>query len=123
MTAVARMIKRRGTTWAIQTWVEGAASADYGRSAKTLATAVNFTAIRTETAKERTTIDVQGEERTVDAQLIATNIAAFDDVEDTTKLAPVITSPSGVKYDAIALGREGDILSFRRIFLIKRRAE
>ena len=62
MSAVARMIKRRGATWYIQNWVEGASSNDYGRTSKTLAASIGFTAIRTETAKERTTIDVSGEE-------------------------------------------------------------
>jgi hypothetical protein len=119
--AVKRLIKRQGRTWQLQAWVEGAASTDYGRTDKTLPTATNITAIRTETAKERTVIDAQGEERTVDAQLLVDDTVDVSSIEDTTKIAPILTSPSGVQYDGIALGREGEIIGFRRIFLSKRR--
>lgn len=119
--ATKRMIKRRGQTWQMQAWIEGAASTDYGRTGKTLPTATDITAIRTETAKERTVIDVQGEERTVDAQLLVNDTVDVSSVEDTTKVAPIFTSPSGVVYDGIALGREGEVIGFRRIFLAKRR--
>ncbi len=121
MSSVRRMITRRGQIWQIQYWVEGAANA-YKRTAKTLSTAVEFTAIRTETAKEKTTIDVRGEERTLGAQLVISDDLDVADIEDTTNIAPVITSPTGVEYDAIALGREGEVLGIRRIFLSKRRA-
>ena len=119
--AVKRMIKRSGQTWQMQIWAEGSISADYGRSNKTLPTTIDITAIRTETAKERAVIDVQGEERTVDAQLIVNDTVDVSSIEDTTKIAPIFTSPSGVEYDGIALGREGELLGFRRVFLMKRR--
>ena len=121
MSAVDRLIARRGESWTIQRWVEGAASAAYGRTDKTLATAEAFTGIRTETAKERSVIDVQGEERTLDAQLLVNDTLNVADIEDTTKITPVIASPTGVQYDAVALGREGEVIGFRRIFLSKRR--
>lgn len=121
MSSVKRLISRRGRTWQIQYWVEGVANA-YKRTGKTLTAAVNFTAIRTETAKEKASISVRGEERTLDAQLLVNMDLDVADVEDTKQISPVITSPSGVQFDAIALGREGEVLNFRRIFLSKRRA-
>ncbi len=121
MSAVKRLLRRRGKTWQIQYWIEGAENV-YKRTAKTLTTAIDFTAIRTETAKEKRTIEVRGEERTLDAQLLVDLDVDVGDIEDTTKITPVITSPTGVKYDAISLGREGEVMDFRRIFLSKRRA-
>ncbi len=121
MSSVKRLLSRRGTTWQIRYWIEGATNA-YKRTNKTLGTAIDFIAIRTETAKEKTTINVRGEERTLDAQLLVDIDLDVSDVEDTTQISPVIISPSGVNYDAIALGREGEVMKFRRIFLSKRRA-
>ncbi len=120
MSSVKRLIARRGQTWRIQYWVEGAIN-QYQRSNKTLGSVVEFKGIRTETAKETSTIEARGEERTLDAQLIVNDSVDVEDIEDTSKIAPVVTSPSGVRYDAMALGREGEIMGFHRIFLSKRR--
>lgn len=120
MSAVKRLIERSGRDWKIQYWIEGPSNA-YRRHERTLAKPKVFKAIRTETAKEITSIEVRGEERTLDAQLLVNDDLDVGDIEDTTKISPVITSPTGVKYDAIALGREGELMKFHRIFLSKRR--
>lgn len=120
--AISRMMTRKGRDWTYETVSEGALNT-YRRSMKTRDAALTVRAIRTETAKERASITVRGEERTVDAQLIILDSVDLSAVEDTTQVAPVFTSPSGVEYDAIALGREGEIVGFRRVFLTKRRAQ
>lgn len=121
MSAVGRLIRRRGKTWNIQYWVEGGVNA-YRRTNKTLSAPIPFLAIRTETAKERAIISARGEERTLDAQLLILEDLDVSDIEDTTKISPVITSPTGIQYDAITLGREGEVMKFNRIFLSKRRS-
>lgn len=125
MTATHRMIERRGKTFTMKRWVTGAVDTDYGRTTSndTLeTTGTTFKAILSETAKERVVVMPSGEERTVDAQLIVKNTLDVSDIDDTTKRAPVIISPDGLTYDAIALGREGEVVKVRRIFLLKRRA-
>lgn len=121
MSAVTRMIARRGRTWLWCLWSESGSN-EYNRTEKVLGAPIDIVAIRTETAKERTTMDVRGQERTLDAQLLVDLSVDVSDVEDTTKIAPIAVSPSGVSYDAIALGREGEVMDFHRIFLSKRRS-
>jgi len=119
--AVIRMISRRGTAWAMKTWVEGSADA-YKDKTRTLSAATNITAIRTETAKEVVKLHMRGEERTIDVQLLMADTVDVSQIEDTTKKAPIVTSPSGEVYDMVAVGREGELLGFRRAFLSKRRS-
>ena len=118
--AVGRMIDRSGRTWIMKTWIEGATNA-YNRTEKTLSDPIEIKGIRTETAKERVVIDSQGQERMLDVTLLIKDSVDVSDVEDTTKKSPLFISPEGFIYEAIALGREGNILDFHRIFLAKQK--
>ncbi len=120
--AVKRMIARRGEAWTIQNWTVGAED-EYKDRARTPASGATITVIRTETAKEGVTIDFRGEKRTIDVQLIVRDDVDVSEIDDSTKAAPLVTSPEGTLYDAIALGREGQIIGFRRIFLSQRRSK
>lgn len=119
--AFARFVERRGEDWTYQLWSYGSVNA-YNRKALTLGSAVDIKAIRTETSKERVVVDVQGQERTLDITLLIKDSVDFSDIEDTTKKSPIFTSPSGIKYEGIALGLEGNVIGFQRVFLSKQRA-
>lgn len=120
--AVARMLERQGETWTYKVWSDGALNA-YKRAAQTLSAGTEVKVLRTETSKEKTDIDVLGQQRTLDATLIVVE-GDIDvaDIEDTTKRSPVFVSPQGLEFEAIALGREGNLMGFHRVFLSKMRA-
>lgn len=116
------LLERAGQNWGVQSWSYDSTS-KYNTKINTLGSMTTIRAIRSETAKERIRRDVRGQDRTIDAQiLVSVDAVDVTDIEDTTKEPPVFTSPSGIKYDAIAVGREAeDILGMRRIFLVQRR--
>ena len=119
--ATKRMVTRLGAGWVMKTWTIGATD-EYKRKARTPDVITNITAIRGETAKETITLNVRGEERTIDVQLLVNDTVDVSTIEDTSFKAPIFVSPTGVNYDGVAVGREGEVVGMRRIFLSRRRA-
>lgn len=114
-------LEKAGQDWSMRSWVTSSMSA-YKNKTRTLGAATTVRAIRSETAKERVRRDIRGQERTIDCQLIVAATIDVTAIEDTTQEPPVFVSPSGVYYDAVAVGREAEsIQGTHRIFLIKRR--
>lgn len=121
MSGVARMIARQGQSWTMTPQVLGSKD-NYGDRAISDDTPIPVKAIRTETAEADAVLTVRGEERKVDVELIVDSSLDVSDIEDTTERAPRFTSPEGIEFDAVAVGREGNIKGFHRIFLSKSRS-
>lgn len=118
-----RVAKKLGqeAEWTTNTWTQGAKD-EYGKYVFTKDAAVTVYPIRVEDPTPDPNLYPWGEDRTVDVQLIVpSDTVGLDDIEDTTKKAPIWTSPQGVVFEAIALGREGFVFGWARIFLEKRR--
>ncbi len=115
-------LRRAGENWTVYYWVEGAEDS-YKDKALTLDGGTTVRGIRSETAKETVRRDVRGQERTIDCQiLVKADAISVTEIEDTRKEPPVFVSPTGVKYDSVAVGRESiPVTGMMRIFLLKQR--
>lgn len=123
---IKRVIDRLGgingepLVWTFHRWTSAGEDA-YNNETFTLdATGVEVNVIRVEDPTPDPNLYPWGENRTVDVQLLVEDtIVGLDDIEDTTRKAPIFKSPNGIKFEAIAMGREGNIFGWARVFLEK----
>lgn len=119
--SIVRLLRRKGQTWGLRTWTESTETA-YNRKRQSLGVATDFTAIRVEDPKPLDSLSARGRTREVEVQLFVRDTLDVSAVEDDTQKNPVAVSPSGVEYDIVHVGREGEIHGYYRLFLSKRRA-